>query len=261
MRQDHTAQDDVRSSNITAAKGISDLVRTSLGPRGMDKMIVDPNNDVLITNDGATIVSKLNVSHPAAKMLVELSKSQDIAAGDGTTSVVVLAGALLNSLPSLMLEGIHPTQISEAFGLACKKSVEILTDMANPIDIADKDSLLKSAITSLNSKVVSAHSDILAPLAVNAISQIIDPKTATNANLNDIRIVKKLGSTIEESRVSEGIIFNKKSRHKANGPNRIVNAKIGLIQFQLSPPKTDMDNQIVVNDYAQMDRRDRKSVV
>jgi T-complex protein 1 subunit delta len=192
--------------------------------------------------------------HPVAKMLVELSNSQDIEAGDGTTSVVVIAGALLGAASQLLSKGIHPTHISESFLLAARKAEEILLSIAIPVDLSDRDSLLKSASTSLNSKVVSQYSSLLAPIAADAMLKIIDPKTATNVDLRDIRIVKKLGGTIDDTELVDGIVFTQKASHTAGGPTRILNAKIALIQFCLSAPKTNIDNSIVISDYAQMDR-------
>lgn len=243
---------DIRDSNIEAAKAVADAIRTSLGPKGMDKMIQGKTGDVTITNDGATILKEMQVFHPAARMLVELSKAQDIEAGDGTTSVVVLCGALLDAARKLLKRGIHPTTISEAFQLAQNKAVEILTSIAYPIKLSDRESLIKMASTSLNSKVVSQHSAILAPLSVDAVLNVIEPETATNVNLKDIRVVSKVGGTVEETRMVNGVVLTQKCQ--ATGVTRVDRAKIALIQFQLSPPKTDMDNQIVISDYTQMDR-------
>merc|ERR1719499_546202 len=208
-------------------------------------MIQDPKGEVTITNDGATILDQMKVIHPAAKMLVELSKAQDIEAGDGTTSVVVICGSLLEAADRLLKKGIHPTSISEAFQKAAVKSVEILTAMANPVDLSDRDKLLQSANTSLNSKVVSQHSSELSPIAVDAVLKVIDPAKADTVNLKDIKVIKKLGGTVDDTELIEGLVFQEKSAG---------NVKIGLIQFQVSPPKTDMDNQVIVSDYAAMDR-------
>ncbi|XP_067129536.1 T-complex protein 1 subunit delta [Centruroides vittatus] len=251
--QDKEKPTQIRSSNITAAKAVADAIRTSLGPRGMDKMIQAANGDVTITNDGATILKQMQVLHPAAKMLVELSKAQDVEAGDGTTSVVVIAGSLLDAASKLLAKGIHPTTISESFQNAAAHAIEILTEMAIPVDMNDRDSLLKSASTSLNSKVVSQHSSLLAPIAVDAIMKIIDPTVDTNVDLRDIKIIKKLGGTVEDTELVDGLVFTQKIAG-TGGPHRVEKAKIGLIQFCISPPKTDMDNQVIVSDYAQMDR-------
>ena len=232
---------EIRSSNIQAAKALSDAIRTSLGPKGMDKMIQDPKGEVTITNDGATILDQMKVIHPAAKMLVELSKAQDIEAGDGTTSVVVICGSLLQAADRLLKKGIHPTSISESFQKASAKSVEILTAMAQPVDLSDRDKLLQSANTSLNSKVVSQHASELSPIAVDAVLKVIDPAKDHTVNLNDIKIIKKLGGTVDDTELIEGLVFQEKC---AGNVKTVKNAKIGLIQFCISPPKTDMDNQV-----------------
>ncbi|XP_011876970.1 PREDICTED: T-complex protein 1 subunit delta [Vollenhovia emeryi] len=244
---------DIRSSNINAAKAVSDAIRTSLGPRGMDKMIQSSNGEVTITNDGATILKEINVIHPAAKMLVELSKAQDIEAGDGTTSVVVIAGALLEAAERLLQKGIHPTSISDAFQKAASKAVSILTHMSIPVDLSDKESLVKVAATSLNSKVVHQQSSLLAPLAVDAVLKVTEEGKEVSVDLNDIKVIKKLGGTVEDTELVDGLIFTQRSCN-VNGPKRIEKAKIGLIQFCISPPKTDMDHNVIVSDYAAMDR-------
>lgn len=251
--QDKDKPTQIRFSNITAAKAVADAIRTSLGPRGMDKMIQAANGDVTITNDGATILKQMQVLHPAAKMLVELSKAQDIEAGDGTTSVVVLAGSFLDASSKLLAKGIHPTIISESFQQAASKCVELLENMVTPLNLSDRDSLLKSASTSLNSKVVSQYSSLLAPIAVDAVLNVIDPATATNVDLQDIKIVKKLGGTIDDTELVEGLVFSSRAAG-AGGPGKVEKAKIGFIQFCISPPKTDMENQVIVSDYTQMDR-------
>merc|ERR1719367_2646630 len=183
-------------------------------------MIQDPKGEVTITNDGAT-------------------------------SVVVIAGSLLEAADRLLKKGIHPTAISDAFQRAAAKSVEILTGMANPVDLSDRDKLLQSANTSLNSKVVSQHSSELSPIAVDAVLKVIDPSKDHSVNLGDIKIIKKLGGTVDDTELIEGLVFQEKS---AGSVKKVEKAKIGLIQFQVSPPKTDMDNQVVVSDYAAMDR-------
>eukprot|EP00735_Rhodelphis_limneticus_P003663 TRINITY_DN15160_c0_g1::TRINITY_DN15160_c0_g1_i1::g.30672::m.30672 TRINITY_DN15160_c0_g1::TRINITY_DN15160_c0_g1_i1::g.30672 ORF type:complete len:547 (+),score=214.91,sp/Q9LV21/TCPD_ARATH/63.21/0.0,Cpn60_TCP1/PF00118.19/5.8e-139 TRINITY_DN15160_c0_g1_i1:58-1641(+) len=245
---------DVRQSNIIAAKAVADCIRTSLGPRGMDKMLQLSNGEVLISNDGATILSKMEVLHPAAKMLVDMSKSQDIEAGDGTTTVVVIAGALLGACLQLLQKGIHPTQISEAFKKALDKSLEVLDGMALDVDITNREFLIKNAVTSLNSKVVSQYSSLLAPIAVDAVLKVIDTAHCDNVDLRDIRIIKKLGGTIDDTTLVEGLVFDQKASKGAGGPTRVQNAKIALVQFCISPPKTDLENNVVINDYEGMDR-------
>ncbi|CAG8529435.1 124_t:CDS:10 [Diversispora eburnea] len=187
---------EVRQSNIVAAKG-------------MDKMIQTANGEVVITNDGATILKHMSVLHPAAKMLVDLSAAQDVEAGDGTTSVVVIAGALLSAAEKMLSKGIHPTTIAEAFQRAASKSTEFLTEI------------------------------LLAPIAVDAVLHVIDPSTATNVDLKDVRIVKKVGGTIDDTELVDGLVLTQNVVKTSGGPSRIEKAKIGLIQFQLSPPKPD----------------------
>jgi T-complex protein 1 subunit delta len=251
--KDRTKPEHVRDSNIVAAKAVANAVRTSLGPKGMDKMIQSSDGSVTITNDGATILKQMQVLHPAAKMLVELSKAQDIEAGDGTTTVVVIAGSLLEAASKLLAKGIHPTVISESFQKAATKSKEILQKISMPVKLTDRQSLLQSASTSLNSKVVSQHSSLLSPIAVDAVLKVIDPLTATNVDLRDIRLLKKLGGTVDDTELIEGLVLDQKTSGY-DGPKKIEKAKIGLIQFCISPPKTDMENNVVINDYTQMDR-------
>lgn len=246
-------------------------------PWGMPGCLQGKDGEVIITNDGATIMSHMQVFHPTAKMLVELSKSQDIEAGDGTTSVVVLCGSLLDNCHGLLDKGIHPTVITEvwldgslvscravllpsnqyrwhscsnnscvclvlqAFQMAAAKAEEVLTSVAVPVDLRDRDHLIKAATTSLASKVVSSSSEDLAPLAVDAVLAVIDASTATNVDLNNIKIVKALGGTIDETELIPGLVFTNRVSHVAGAPTRVANAKIGLIQFCLSAPKTDIE--------------------
>lgn len=245
--------DAIRNSNIVAAKAVADAVRTSLGPRGMDKMIQTGNGEVTITNDGATILKQMSVIHPASKMLVELSKAQDIEAGDGTTTVVVLAGSLLDAASRLVAKGLHPTTIADSFEKAADKATEILRSISIPTELSDKESLLRSASTSLNSKVVSQHTHLLAPIAVQAVLKVINPTVDTNVDLRDIRVVKKLGGTIDDTELVDGLVLDQKTIG-FGAPTRIEKAKIALIQFCISPPKTDMENQVIISDHAQMDR-------
>ncbi|GIZ39244.1 hypothetical protein CKM354_000263500 [Cercospora kikuchii] len=243
----------VREANITAARAVADAIRTSLGPRGMDKMIQTGKGETIITNDGNTMLRDLGVMHPSAKMLVDLANAQDIEAGDGTTSVVVIAGSLLGAAERLLAKGIHPTIISESFQRAAARAVEILERVSVPIDLTDRQTLLKAASTSLSSKIV-AQEPKLAPMAVDAVLRTINPANAQNVDLRNIRILKKAGGVIDDSEMVDGLVLSQQAIKSAGGPTRIEKAKIGLIQFQLSPPKPDMENQIVVNDYRQMDK-------
>jgi len=246
---------DVRTSNIIAAKAIANSVRTSLGPRGMDKLMQLPSGEVLISNDGATILSKMNVLHPAAKMLVELSQSQDIEAGDGTTTVVVIAGSLLETCGTLLNKGIHPTAVASSFMKAADQATKILEGISQPVNLNNRDDLISAVKTCLSSKVVSQNSDLLAPIAVDSVLGIlVDRESAKNVDLKDIRMVEQVGGTIDDTELINGLVFKKGSTKSAGGPSQISNANIALIQFCLSAPKTDIDNSVVVNDYAAMDR-------
>jgi T-complex protein 1 subunit delta len=221
----------------------------------MDKMMVSEKNDVTITNDGATILSKMKATHPAAKMLVELSKSQDIVAGDGTTSVAVLCGALLNKCIALLARGVHPTIISDSLALACDEACKLTETFAIPVNINDREQLINAATTSLGSKVVAQYSDVLAPIAVDCVSRILDDKRPDLVDLRDVRCVRKQGGTIDDTELTEGIVFDQKTaKGSGSGIHTVEDAKIALIQFCISPPKTDMENNVIVSDYTQMDR-------
>merc|ERR1711916_268987 len=173
----------------------------------------------------------------------------------GTTSVVVIAGSLLGKSLELLEKGVHPTVIAEGFQIALGLALDVLRGMATPLTLDDRESLLKAASTSLNSKVVAQYSSLLAPIAVDAVMQVIDPTSATNVDLNEIKVVTKLGGTVDDTELVDGLVFTKpKVRGKAGGPQIVKNAKIALIQFQLSPPKTDMENHIIVSSHTQMDR-------
>merc|ERR1719271_2197051 len=220
-------------------------------------MIQSGKGDVIISNDGATILKKMELNHPCAKMLVELSKSQDVEAGDGTTSVVVIAGALLKAAQDMLDTGLHPQVITDAFLSAAAKSDEILKAMSIPVNLTDKASLIKAAKTSLCSKIVAQSADAFSEIAVGAVLKAVGQEnlaTATNVDLSDIRVSKKLGGTLDDSELVDGLVMTNKVSRGAGGPGRIANAKIGLIQFCLSPPKTDMEQNVVIKDYSQMDR-------
>merc|ERR1719482_737549 len=219
-------------------------------------MIQSGKGDVIISNDGATILKKMELHHPCAKMLVELSKSQDVEAGDGTTSVVVIAGALLKAAQDMLDTGLHPQVITDAFLSAAAKSDEILKAMSIPVNLTDHSSLIKAAKTSLCSKIVAQSADTFSEIAVGAVLKAIGKEnltTDTNVDLNDIKVCKKLGGTLDDSELVEGLVMTQKVSG-GGGPGRIANAKIGLIQFCLSPPKTDMEQNVVIKDYSQMDR-------
>lgn len=203
-------------------------------------MIRSGKGETIITNDGNTMLKSMSVMHPTAKMLVNLSGAQDVEAGDGTTSVVVICGSLLGAADRLLSKGIHPSVISESFQRASAAAVEVLHEMSQPISLTDNASLLQAANTSLSSKIVSQYSNLLGPMAVNAITKTIDVKTAENVDLNNIRIIRRVGGTIEDSELVDGLVLTQPVLKNAGGPFRMEKARIGLIQFQLSPPKPDV---------------------
>ncbi len=265
MQNKSQKEEDIRLSNIQAARAIADIMRTSLGPKGMDKLLENSKKEVLITNDGATILKNLSVLHPTAKLLIQTSKAQDIEAGDGTTSVVILAGAFLEAAENLIHKGIHPSLISEGFSIALKKSLEIINSVAKKIELTDEEQLIQCIKTSLASKIVSQNSTELAPIALKAVKNIIDIKTAQNVDLKDIKIVKKKGGTIDDIELFDGVVFpNNRPVRTGSGLQKIANPKVALIQFCISSPKTNIDNNVVVDDYTQIDRilkQERKYIV
>jgi T-complex protein 1 subunit delta len=178
----------------------------------------------------ATILAKMNVVQPAARMFVELSKSQDVVAGDGTTSVTVLAGSILGKCMTLVGKGVHPTVISDALGRCATKCCEVLRAMAAPVALEDRDALIRAASTSLNSKVVSQYSSLLAPIAVDCVLRVLDPARPDSVDLRDVKVVKRLGGTVDDTTVVEGLVFDHKTSKAAGGPTRVENAKIALIQ-------------------------------
>ncbi|OHT06452.1 T-complex protein 1 subunit delta [Tritrichomonas foetus] len=252
---------DVRMSCILAAKSVADAVRSSLGPRGMDKLIQLKDRTVIITNDGATILKHMGAAHPASKLIVSMSQAQDVAAGDGTTSVVIFAGAFLAACKTLIERKLHPSLISDALKVVGDESLKIIDGMKIPFKSQteftpeERDILIHSAETSLSSKLASQWSDILAPLAVDSVLKIIDNGSV---DLSDIRIVQKVGGVIEDSELVDGIVFEHRLLRSAKSSRLINDAKIAMIQFQLSPPKTDMDSQVILTDYDQMDRVQRE---
>eukprot|EP00915_Cephaloidophora_sp_WS-2016_P003166 GHVH01004266.1.p1 GENE.GHVH01004266.1~~GHVH01004266.1.p1 ORF type:complete len:536 (-),score=96.22 GHVH01004266.1:71-1678(-) len=255
MHRDEKSQD-IRKENAQAVQVVCEVLRTSLGPRGMDKLIVDPHKgQSLISNDGATIMKEMSIAHPVSRMLVDLSSAQDVAAGDGTTSVVLLAGALLDFGMKLYEMGIHPGLIAKHFSW-CTKNVcpSILQGMSIPISMTNRQEVIDAAITSLSSKVVAADSHVLAPIAVDAMASIAKP-TDSDVDLDKIRVVTKLGGNVEDTELINGLVFtNSNTLRGAGGPITVKDAKIGLAQFQLGPPKSDMEQSVVVKTYEAMDR-------
>ena len=240
------------NNNIQAAKAISDAVRSTLGPRGLDKMLVDSMGDVVVTNDGVTILKEMDVEHPAAKMLVEVAKTQDQEAGDGTTTAVVLAGELLKRAEALIDQNIHPTIISQGYRLASSKALQILDQISAPVTISDHASLLQIAITSMASKSVSFNRDALGEIAVKAVTAVADKKgEGYYVDLDNIQLIKKQGGQISDTSLIEGVIVDKEKVHSGM-PMRVENPKIALLDAALEIKKTEIDAKIEINEPSQL---------
>jgi archaeal chaperonin len=249
-----TKGNQAQRNNITAAKTIAEIVRSSLGPRGMDKMLVNNLGDVTITNDGATILKEIDVQHPAAKMMVEISKATDNEVGDGTTSTVVLAGSLLSKAEELIAKGVHPTVIVDGYTMASEKAIEILRNASTKVDPADRQMLGKIARTSMASKLVSVNSEPLSKIVVDAVIGIAE-KARDNNNLkvdaDSIKVEKKAGGSVEDTKLIQGIVLDKEVVHGAM-PKRIEDAKIALLNAALEIEKTEMSAEIRISDPQQM---------
>jgi len=239
-------------NNISAARAIADSVRSTLGPRGMDKMLVDSMGDVVITNDGVTILKEIDVEHPAAKMLVEVAKTQDEECGDGTTTAVILAGELLKKAEALIEQNVHPTVISGGYRAAAAKAREILEDVAIPVTADDKETLMDIARTAMISKSVSASRDLLADVAVKAVSAVAEKKDGKwFVDDDNIQIVKKQGGSMDDTKMIAGIIVDKEAVHPAM-PKRVEKAKIALVDSALEVKKTEIDAKIEITDPSQL---------
>jgi thermosome len=239
-------------NNIMAARAIADAVKTTLGPKGMDKMLVDSMGDVVVTNDGATILKEIDVEHPAAKMMVEVAKTQDEECGDGTTTAVVLTGELLKEAADLLDQNIHPTVICSGYKLAADKAVEILKKIAVDIKENDEKTLKNIAITSMASKGASAAKELLADIVVKATKSIVEKIDGKKyVDLDNIQIQKKQGGSIYDTEVIEGIILDKERVHESM-PKTVKNAKIALINAAIEVKKTEVDARIQITDPKQL---------
>jgi len=244
---ERTRGKDAMTNNIAAAKVIAEAVRTSLGPRGMDKMLVDQFGDVVITNDGATILKEIDVQHPAAKMMVEVAKTQDSEVGDGTTTSVILAGELLKRAEKLLEQKIHPTVITEGFRKAAEKAVEILDEMSVKSGIDDYDGLKNSAMTCMSSKIVSESKDMLADICIDAIKAIAEKDGNGNwiADIDKVQIQKKEGESIDETSLIKGIILDKEVVSPGM-PKSVKDAKVLLLQSAVEIEKTEFDSKLQI---------------
>ncbi len=243
---------DAQKNNIAAAKLISEVVKSSLGPRGMDKMLVDGLGDVTITNDGATILKEIDVQHPAAKMMVEISKATDNEVGDGTSSVVVLAGALIEKAEELITKDVHPTIIVDGYRKSAQKSIEIFNQLAQKIDGGNKSELIRVAKTSMQTKLVSKESNELSEIVVNAALQVSEPNDSGYlVDIDDVKVEKKAGGSLRDTKLIKGIVLDKEVVH-GGMPKRIEKAKIALVNSALEIEKTEFDAKINISSPDQM---------
>jgi archaeal chaperonin len=264
-----TKKKDAQKNNITAAKLIAQILKSSLGPRGLDKMLVDPLGDVTVTNDGATILKEIEVQHPAAKMMVEVTKSVDNEVGDGTTSVAVLAGSLLEKAEDLINKNVHATVIVDGYRRASEKAINILREISTEIDPQDKEDLVRVAKTTMASKMVSGQSDILANIVVDAILKVAEEieseessgksdrstlgRSKYRIDMDNIKVEKKAGASVHDSRLIEGIVLDKEVVH-GGMPKRIENAKIALVNSPLEVEKPEFDAKLNINNPSQMQK-------
>jgi len=243
---------DAQKNNITAAKLVAELVKSSLGPRGLDKMLVDSLGDVTITNDGATILKEIDAQHPAAKMMIEVSKTVDTEVGDGTTSSVIFAGALLEKAEKLLEKDVHSTVIIDGYQAASSKALQLLSEVAKSVEADDQEQLLKIANTSMQSKLVSDDSEPLSKLVVDSILKIADKnEDGYSVDLDNLKVEKKSGGSIQDTTLIEGIVLDKEVVHSGM-PTKIQDAKIALVNAALEVEKTEMSAEIRINDPAQM---------
>ncbi len=235
---------DAQRLNILAARIIAETVRTTLGPKGMDKMLVDSLGDIVITNDGATILDEMDIQHPAAKMMVEVAKTQDKEAGDGTTTAVVIAGELLRKAEELLDQNIHPSIIVKGYTMAAEKAQEILDQMAKEVNVDDVETLKKAAVTSITGKAAEEEREYLAEIAVEAVRQVAEKVDGRyKVDLDNIKFEKKEGGAVSDTQLIRGVVIDKEVVHPGM-PKRVENAKIALINEALEVKETETDAEI-----------------
>jgi len=243
---------EAQRNNIMAARVVGEVLKTTLGPRGMDKMLIDNLGDITITNDGATILNEIEVEHPAAKMMVEIAKTQDDMVGDGTTTAVVLASELLKKAEELLDQNIHPTILVSGYRKAAARAIDVIEKLSIPIDVTDRKAMLKVALTSMGSKAVGSAKDHLAEISIDAVTQIAEKRgDKTIADIDNIQLIKKTGKSLLETQLVQGIIVDKEIVHPAM-PKKKENAKIALLDSALEIEKTEMSAEIRIRDPTQM---------
>ncbi|MCW4024607.1 MAG: thermosome subunit beta [Candidatus Bathyarchaeota archaeon] len=238
---------EAQHANITAIKFVAESVRSALGPKGMDKMLVDNFGDVTITSDGRTILDEMDIQNPAAKMLVEVAKAQDNEAGDGTTSVVIISGELLAKAEELTEKNIHPTVIEDGYKKAAEKALEVLEKIAIPVDLEKSDFLKKAAETAMGSKIVAEHKTYLADIAVKAMLATAQKQAdgRYKADVDDVKVEKKVGESLQATTLINGIVLDKEIVHSGM-PKRIENAKIALLDASIENEKTELDSKLSI---------------
>ena len=243
---------DAQRNNIAAARAVGDTVRSTLGPRGMDKMLVDSIGDIVITNDGVTILEEMEIEHPAAKMMVEIAKTQNEEVGDGTTTSVILAAELLKKAEELLEQEIHPTVITRGYKIAKEEALKILDEIARPIEINDKETLKKIALTSMSGKSVERASPFLADLVVQAVTEVAQKENGKIVIDNDdVKREKKHGGSAEDTELIKGIVLDKEVVHPGM-PKKVENAKIALLDVALEVKETETDAEIRITSPEQM---------
>jgi thermosome len=243
---------DAQRQNIAAARAVADAVRTTLGPKGMDKMLVDSIGDIVITNDGVTILEEMEIEHPAAKMMVEVAKTQNEEVGDGTTTSVIIAGELLKKAEELLDQGIHPTVITRGFKIAHEEALKILNEIGKPVSLEDKEILKQIAITSMSGKSAEKASPRLASLVVDAIIMVARKENGkVIVDDDDIKREKKHGASVEETELVSGIVIDKEVVHPSM-PKTVKDAKIALLDVALEVKETETDAEIRITSPEQM---------
>ncbi|KHO46633.1 MAG: thermosome [archaeon GW2011_AR3] len=240
---------DAHSTNIMAAKAVAETVRTTLGPKGMDKMLVDSMGDVTVTNDGVTILEEMNIEHPSAKMIVEIAKTQENEVGDGTTTAVVLAGELLKNAEELLNQNIHPTVVAKGYRIASEKAQVILNAISEKITKEDNDSLIKIATTAMTGKGAEYSKEKLAKMTVDAVKMIVE--SDGNIDSENVKIEKRSGAPADDSMLIKGVLIDKERVHPGM-PRQVKNAKIALIDKEIEISKTEIDSKIEITSPDQM---------
>ena len=258
-----TTGKDAQRNNIAAAKAVAQAVRTTLGPKGMDKMIVDSMGGVVVTNDGVTILKEMQIEHPAAKMVVEIAKTQEDTVGDGTTTAVVLAGELMKKAEELLDQNIHPTVLARGYRLAEKEAQKILNELAENLSLEDQELLLNIAITAMTGKGAETNKEVLAQLVVEAVKGIVvrsgdvedgsgvDSVGGISVNLDNIKVETQVGKSVEKSKLISGLVLDKERAHPEM-PKKVESAKVALLDSSLEIRNTEIDAKIQITDPNQL---------